>query len=68
MLRHIIIPFKIKALRNGKRWSRIGITLKYWKSLYEDINNFNFGIKVTLLYRIIIGLLLESILVWFWDS
>ena len=50
MLRHIIIPFKTKALRNGKRWSRIGITLKYWKSLFEDINDFNFGIKVTLLY------------------
>ena len=50
MLRHIIIPFKIETLRNGKRWSRIGITLKYWKFLFEDINNFNFGIKVTLLY------------------
>ena len=40
----------MKALRNGKRWSRIGITLKCWKFLFEDINNFNFGIKVTLLY------------------
>ena len=50
MLRHIIIPFKIKALRNGKRWSRIGIALKYWKFLFEYINDFNLGIKVTLLY------------------
>ena len=59
----------MKALRNGKRWSRIGITLKYWKSLFEDINNFNFWDKSYLIiYRVIISLLLESILAWFWDS
>ena len=27
--RHIIIPFKIKALRNGKRWSRINMYFKH---------------------------------------
>ena len=59
----------MKALRNVKRWSRIGITLKYWKSLFEDINNFNFWDKSYLIiYRVIISLLLESILAWFWDS
>ena len=67
MLRHIIIPFKMKALRNGKRWYRINVCFKQWKLLFEDINDFNFEIKVTLLYRIIIGLLLELILAWFWD-
>ena len=50
MLRHIIIHFKTKALRNGKRWSRINVYFKQWKFLFEDINDFNFEIKVTLLY------------------
>ena len=59
----------MKALRNGKRWSRINVCFKHWNSLFEDINDFNLGIKVTLLlYRVFIGLFLESILAWFWDS
>ena len=27
----------MKALRNGKRWSRINMYFKYWKSLYKNI-------------------------------
>ena len=49
MLRHIIIPFKTKVLRNGERWSRINVCFKQWKFLFEDINDFNFEIKVYLI-------------------